>query len=262
MDRKGFADPVLLGAGALIVVCLVVLGFSLYHFKGAGLSSLVPQMPSIQNTSTVQASTTSALHTEKAATTAAPAVAKPPVQKQPPATTATPPKTSTTAGYEEGTVPDSNSGGPTASFSYPSIFTVQTTSGNSVAIDEKVPSNGAISFDQVAQIGISNAADSLDEALQNMVMPGADTASAQAISFSTTSGLKGKEMQMSGTLFGNSVDYLLVALDSGKPTPFGSDYFITFAASYNYGGGAGHGTYAGNDVATIKNIAESMNIQN
>ncbi len=261
MSRKGFADPVLLGAGALIVVCLVVLGFSLYHFKGGGLGSLVPQMPSIQTTSTVQTSPTSTVHTEKVTTTIVPA-AKPPVQKQPPTTTTTQPKTSTPAGYEEGIVPDSNSGGPTASFSYPSIFTVQTTSGNSIAIDDKVSSNGAISFDQVAQIGISNAADSLDKALQNMIIPGADTASAQTISFSTTSGLKGKEMQMSGTLFGNSVDYLLVALDSGKPTPFGSDYFITFAASYNYGGGAGHGTYAGNDVATIKNIAESINIQN
>lgn len=59
MSRKGFVDPVLLGAGALILVCLVVLGFSLYHFRGTNLSSLVPHVPSISTSSTQQASTTS-----------------------------------------------------------------------------------------------------------------------------------------------------------------------------------------------------------
>lgn len=261
MNRKGFVDPVLIGAAALVIVCGAVIWWSIARFRGAGLSSLVPQVPPFtQNVTTSPAVTTTISGTVKNKATSTSSATKPSTTNKPPATTATSTKISTSAGYEEGTVPDSNSGGPTASFSYPSTFTVQTTSGNSVAIDEKVPANGAISFDQVAQVGISNAANSLTEALQNMIIPGADTASAQTIPFLTTSGLKGEEMQMPGTLFGNSVNYILVAIDSGKPTPFGSDYFITFSAAYNYGGGAGHGTYAGSDVAAIKNIAESIKL--
>jgi hypothetical protein len=263
MNKKGFVDLVLIGAAALVLVCGAVLWWSISQFHGGGLSSSTSQLSTTQNSPTspsATTTTTSISHTTKTVATSTPAATKTTVTSKPPTTTATSEKTSTGAGYEEGTVPDSNSGGPTASFSYPSTFIVQTTSGNSISIDEKVPSNGAISFDQVAQIGISNAADSLDEALQNMIIPGANTAGAQTISFSTTSGLKGKEMQMTGTLFGNSVDYILVAIDSGNPTPFGSDYFITFSAAYNYGGGAGHGTYAGSDITAIKSIAESISL--
>lgn len=62
MSRKGFVDPILLGAGALIMVCLVVLGFSLVHFKGVNLGALMPHISSIQNASTSpQTSTTSAI---------------------------------------------------------------------------------------------------------------------------------------------------------------------------------------------------------